>query len=81
MKSAFKVFASFGLFGVVAGVLCLIFAPLALSIYGLVLAFKASIVLGVIAMLVEPSPFVLGILGVFGHPEVAQKIATWMGLS
>jgi len=62
------------------GVIALIFTPLALSFYGIYLAFSASIILGVLALLVEPSPFILGVLGVLGHPEVAHKIATWLGL-
>ena len=62
------------------GVLALILTPLALSIYGIYLAFSASIILGVLALLVEPTPFLLGVLALFGHPEVAHKIATWLGL-
>lgn len=50
-----------------------------LSIYGLVLAFKASVVLGVIVLVVEPSPLVLGLVGVF-RPDVAQQLAHWLGL-
>lgn len=64
----------------IVGILMLVFAPLALTIYGLYLAFSASIVLGVLALLIEPSPFILGVLALFGHPDVATKIATWLGL-
>jgi hypothetical protein len=64
----------------VLGILCLIFVPMILSVYGLYLAFSASIILGVLAILIEPSPFVLGLLAVFGHAEVAHKIAVWLGL-
>lgn len=76
MKNLITFAASLGIFGVLA----LIFLPLALTIYGVVLAFKASIVLGVLALLIEPSPFILGVLALFGHPDTAQKIANWLGL-
>ena len=76
MKALVAIIGSFGVLGIV----CLVFFPLALSVYGLYLAFSASIILGVLAMLIEPSPFIFGVLALFGHPEVAQKIATWLGL-
>lgn len=76
MKALIAFAASFGILGIVI----LVFAPLVLSIYGLYLAFSASIVLGILALFVEPSPLVLGVLALFGHPQVAQKIATWLGL-
>lgn len=55
-------------------------SAIGLTIYGLYLAFSASIVLGVIVLVVEPTPFILGVLALFGHPEVAHKIAAWLGL-
>jgi len=48
--------------------------------YGLILAFKASLILGVIVLFVEPAPLILGLIGLFGHPEVAQKIVQWLGM-
>lgn len=82
-KTAMNFFAGFGLVGIVVGVLaiiCLAFTPIALSVYGIYLAFSASLVLGVLVLVVEPTPFVLGLLAVFGHTEVAHKIAVWLGL-
>lgn len=76
MKALFAGLAGFG----ILGILVLVFMPLALSIYGLYLAFSASIVLGFLALIIEPSPFILGVLALFGHPEVAQKIVTWISL-
>lgn len=55
--------------------------PFGLSIYGLILAFQAGIVLGVLVFIVEPAPFILGLIALFGHADVAQKIADWVGLS
>ena len=80
MKSIIDLFGAFGIVSIILGVILLIFSLLLIEFYGLYLAFKVSIVLGVLALLVEPSPLILGILGLFGHPEVAQKIATWLGL-
>lgn len=54
--------------------------PFGLSVYGLFLAFKASLVLGVLALILEPAPLVLGIIGVLGNPELTQQIANWLGL-
>ena len=51
-----------------------------LSVYGLILAFKASLILGVIVLLVEPLPLILGVLALLGHPEIARLVAAWLGL-
>jgi hypothetical protein len=50
------------------------------SICGLVYAFKASIIFGIITLFVQPAPFVLGLLGWFGHSDVSQIIAHWLHL-
>lgn len=59
------------------GVIVLIFGP---GIYGLYLAFKASIILGIAVFIIQPSPSILGWIAIFGHPEVCQKLATWLHL-
>jgi hypothetical protein len=51
-----------------------------LSVYGAILAFKANVVLGFIVLFVEPAPFLLGILGMLGHPEIAHRVAMFLGL-
>lgn len=71
--------AIFGLFGVLFVFLLWAF-PICMSIYGLVLAFRASLILGVLVFVIQPAPFILGVLGLFGHPQVAKMIATWIGL-
>lgn len=63
---------------ILATAFCII--PIGISIYGLILAFKASLVLGVLVLLLEPTPFIIGVIGLFGHPEVASQIAKWIGL-
>lgn len=65
-------------FGLVA--LFFFLVVLITTIYGLYLAFSASIILGVIVLIVEPLPLILGIIGAFGHPEVARRIAEWLGM-
>lgn len=63
---------------VVAIFLCSIIIPgIGISIYGAVLAFKASIILGVIVLIVEPSPFVIGLCAIFGK-DVAGAIQNWI---
>lgn len=76
MKALIASLAGLGIIGIIL----LMFVPVAITVYGAVLAFQASIVLGVLVLLIEPSPFILGALALLGHPEVAQKIATWLGL-
>ena len=48
--------------------------------YGLSLAFSASIVLGVIVLLLPPAPAILGLIGCFGNPDICEVIAKWLGL-
>lgn len=47
---------------------------LALTIYGLYLAFSASIILGVLALIVEPSPLVIGLVMFFFNKNLAQML-------
>lgn len=51
----------------------------AASVYGLVLAFLASTLLGVL-MLLLPAVLVLGMAGLLGHVELAHNIAKLLGL-
>lgn len=74
MKTAIVVTVTF------MGFLCFWLAAICTSIYGLYLAFSASIVLGVVVLLLEPSPLILGLVALCGNPDVAQRIATWLGL-
>ncbi len=60
--------------GVVAAV------PFALSIYGIILAFRASLVIGFLALLLEPSPLIFGAAKFFFDTDLAQALATSLGL-
>jgi hypothetical protein len=44
------------------------------SIYGLYLAFSASIVLGIIVLFVEPAPFIIGIVYLGWGLNLAEKV-------
>jgi len=61
-------------------ILALTLVPITLWCYGLYLLFSASIVLGLIALFVQPSPLLFGIAGICGHPELAQRLALYFGL-
>lgn len=57
--------------GVVVGLI-------AASIYGLYLAFSASILLGIIALFVEPSPLIIGLVMLFFHKNLAQMLMDFL---
>jgi hypothetical protein len=63
------------LFALFAAALAL--ASLGFSFYGLYLAFSASVVLGVLALFIEPAPLVFGVLMFFGHINVAHRIVEY----
>lgn len=48
------------------------------TLYGLYLAFSASIILGIIAFIVEPSPFIIGAVMLFFHKDLAQIIVDFL---
>jgi hypothetical protein len=55
-------------------------ALIGVSIFGLFLAFKASILLGILALVIEPAPLVIGVVYLFTGTDLAQKVATYLGL-
>ena len=61
----------------IIGVMLLAFAGVAISIYGLYLAFSASILLGLLALLVEPSPLIFGLIMLFTGTNLPEKIVQW----
>lgn len=48
------------------------------TLYGLYLAFSASIVLGIIVFIVEPSPFIIGAVMLFFDKNLAQMIVDFL---
>lgn len=58
-----------------------IFATIGLSIYGLVITFMASVILGIILLLIRPDQapifFIIGICNLFGK-NIPQAIQDWI---
>lgn len=59
-------------------VFTLVFGSIGLSLYGLYLAFSASIILGIIALIVEPSPLIFGIAMFFFSKNLPEVIMTFL---
>jgi hypothetical protein len=51
------------------------FFMLSMSVYGIILAFKASVLIGFLALLIEPTPFIFGIVMFLTGQNIAQAIA------
>lgn len=47
---------------------------LGMTIYGLYLAFSASIILGIIVFVAEPSPLIIGLVMFFFNKDLAQML-------
>lgn len=47
------------------------------SLYGLYLAFSASVLLGILALLIEPSPLIFGLFMLFANVNLAERIVAW----
>lgn len=60
--------------------LALWLVPVAVSIYGIVLSFHASVVLGVVALLLSPMGTIVGAVELLTNIDLAQRIATALGL-
>jgi hypothetical protein len=56
----------------------LLVAGLALTIHGLYLAFSASIVLGIIVLIVEPSPLIISLVYIAFGKNIPQMILQWL---
>lgn len=77
MKALTKLLSSFGAVGILALVGLWAFLILG-TIYGLYLAFSASILLGIIVFIVEPSPLIIGLIALFFHKDLAQLLVDWL---
>lgn len=77
MATLFGGLAGAGALGVVC-LIALIFLPLIATLYGLWLAFSASILLGIVVLLVEPSPLVIGLVMIFFHKNLAQMVIDFL---
>jgi len=77
MKALIKGLASLGVIGYVAIVGIFLFTVCAV-LYGIYLAFCASILLGILVLLVEPSPLVIGLVMIFFHKNLAQMLVDFL---
>jgi hypothetical protein len=69
--------ASLGAIGIVLAVM-LALGLVASAIVGIYLAFSASIILGIIVLLVEPLPLLIGLVYLLAHVDLAQKIVEFI---
>jgi xanthine/uracil permease len=51
---------------------------MAVSIYGLILAFQVSILLGILVLIIEPAPLVIGVVMIFWGVNLAQVFYNWV---
>jgi len=72
-----SIFAGMGLVGILL-VVCCFLGTIGLTIYGLYLAFSASIVLGIIVFIVEPSPFIIGAVMLAFDKNIPEMIVAWL---
>lgn len=65
---------------VIVGLLYLAFVLLLLAstVYGLYLAFSASIILGIIVFICEPSPAVIGLVMFFFDKNIPELLMQWL---
>jgi hypothetical protein len=70
-----KLFVGFGVFFVF-----LWLSAIAITVYGLYIAFSISIIFGVLALICEPAPLVFGFLTLVGHGDIVHRLASWLGL-
>jgi hypothetical protein len=59
--------------------LAIFVVSLSLTIHGLYLAFSASIVLGICALILEPSPLIISLIYLAFHYNIPQKIVEAIG--
>jgi len=77
MKALVGLLMGMGFVGVLIGAGVAILSIVA-TVYGIVLAFKASILLGIVVFFVEPSPFIIGIVMLLFHKNLAQMLIEFL---
>ena len=77
MKALLGLLVSLGVVGYLLIFAWIVFA-IAMAVYGLYLAFSASILLGIIVFIVEPSPLVIGLVMLFFHKNLAQMLIDFL---
>jgi hypothetical protein len=77
MKALMGALAGMGVIGFIL-IICIWFGLIASTLYGLYLAFSASILLGIVVLIVEPSPLVIGLVMLFFHKNLAQMLLDFL---
>lgn len=72
-----KALLGLGVLGVIAFI-SLWLAAIGLTVYGLYLAFSASIILGIVVLLVEPSPLIIGLVMLAFNKNLAQMVVDFL---
>lgn len=61
-------------------VIVAVLAVLGVTVYGLIIAFSASVVIGIVSLFVPPSFVIYGLCALFGA-NIPQRLAIAFGLS
>ena len=61
-------------------IIALIIPVIGLSVYGIYVAFSASIIVGIVSLIIEPSPLVIGGLMLFADYNLPEKLVEVLGL-
>lgn len=77
MKALYGIAAGMGIIGLVLyfGVA---FGLVGAALYGLYLAFSASILLGILVLFIQPSPLIIGLVMLFFHKNLAQILIDFL---
>lgn len=77
MKALIGSIAAIPVLGVLI-LFCLGVFSIVCGFYGLYLAFSASILLGILVFLIEPSPFIIGFVMICFEKNLAQMAIDWL---
>ena len=61
-------------------IICLSLYSVYLSIIGIVISFKASIIIGMGSLVIEPLPFIFGVLYKWGDKNIPEQLQIWLNL-
>lgn len=76
-KALVTMLASMGVTGIFLGFAFMAFM-MSMMFYGLYLAFSASLILGIIVFIVEPSPLIIGLVMFFFDKNLAQMLLDFL---
>jgi len=77
MKAIMAALASIPIIGGLL-IICLAIFSIVCGFYGLYLAFSASILLGILVFVLEPSPFIIGFVMICFEKNLAQVVLDFL---